>query len=190
MKQHHLIFPLLDLSDKIRVCYIDLCNNITDSWKLLQYDEKCFLVYFIIKKETDVLQILNLLIDLQNNNPENQPLIKCVLKLLWAKENPQKRNIVFEAIDRLLTDYIISQANESKYRFNDDKYYICIHCGSGSPHSKGYRPGDIYPKCGDDSGMIEDSNPRYRSCKKCSHKIRLSKPTPQANFSSHLELPY
>lgn len=59
-------------------------------------------------------------------------------------------------------------------KFKQEGYYICIHCGSGSPNSNTYTPGDICPKCGSKEGMKKsESNSRERKCPSCNHSIRL-----------------
>ncbi|MBD2439315.1 hypothetical protein [Nostoc sp. FACHB-110] len=67
----------------------------------------------------------------------------------------------------------IIDSRESKYQSKEDKYYICIHCGSGTRHSNTYTQGDICPKCGMVGMNVSPSNNRYRQCLSCKHSIKL-----------------
>lgn len=50
-------------------------------------------------------------------------------------------------------------------------YYLCHKCGSG-PQDRGYKPGDICPKCGEHD-MIHNGARRF-TCNACHHTIRAS----------------
>lgn len=67
----------------------------------------------------------------------------------------------------------IIDSRESKYQSAEDKYYICIHCGSGTQHSNSYTQGDICPKCGTLGMEVNKWNNRYRKCHSCNHLIKL-----------------
>ncbi|MEH1897261.1 MAG: hypothetical protein V7K94_18555 [Nostoc sp.] len=67
----------------------------------------------------------------------------------------------------------IIDSRESRYQSPEKNYYICIHCGSGTQHSKTYTQGDICPKCGTIGMKVSLNNKRKRKCHSCNHSIKL-----------------
>ena len=351
LKAHNLIFPFLEIEEQIAIVYSQLENGSGNLWQKLSPNGKILCIYRAAKESTKLSQIIIALETLYKSSIEKNSLVRCVLKLLWAKQNPEQGNQVFQQVNSLLCDYIIEQAKlsnpleldpllpeckpqkvkycegrpwrteedkqagiyiasrawcprancscspfdsqedesridtvlegarlypdcrqhwknwsllelleatsvvpklpglsnpneyvqklsgwvnrineirerlkcsvckeimphnikyakftakfrttvfsckhglnhdqniylnecwgcgeiidnrESKYK--NDKYYICIHCGSGSQHSKEFMQGDICPKCGQPEMTSNQSNSRYRHCRFCDHSIRL-----------------
>ena len=54
---------------------------------------------------------------------------------------------------------------------DEQGYYICIHCGTGSQRSR-HKPGDVCPKCGNVKGMQKKHN-NVMECLACGHEIEV-----------------
>ncbi|BAZ21837.1 hypothetical protein NIES4073_27150 [Kalymmatonema gypsitolerans NIES-4073] len=347
LKRHQAVFSLLTLHEQIELAHYSLEIGLVKLWQMLSPQAKKMCIHRAAKESENLSTILTTLKNLQHNNPENNLLVKCALKLLWTKEHPERGNEVFQQVDELLTQYVIEQAKsstefleldpllpycqptevsvkycegklwktkegtcaycprtrkrcelfepnkrgnsnsdlygariyaecsqdwrnwsllelfkvagiepslpglkipedyvpklagwvnrineirsrlkcsvckeimphnieyakftaqfrvtvfsckhgsghdyniylnecwgcgeiidsrESKYQSPEDKYYICIHCGSGTQHSNNYTQGDICPKCGTLGMEVNKWNNRYRKCHSCNHLIKL-----------------
>lgn len=55
-------------------------------------------------------------------------------------------------------------------RFRSNRYYLCLHCGSGKKHDNTFSQGDVCPKCGASNMQRSD---RTMTCSECSHIIKL-----------------
>lgn len=65
----------------------------------------------------------------------------------------------------------IIDSRESKIK--TEKFYLCIHCGSGPQTSETYTQGDICPKCGTLDMKKTTGNDRIRKCSNCGHSIKI-----------------
>lgn len=82
-------------------------------WNYISTKAKILCVYRVGKECDNSYRFLREISKLQSIKPEINKLVRCVLKLLWAKNNSDKSNAVFRQIDQLLTEYVIELANNS-----------------------------------------------------------------------------
>ncbi|MDZ8024010.1 MAG: hypothetical protein RMX97_04895 [Nostoc sp. DedQUE11] len=120
VKQHQIIFPLLTLNEQIELAYFSLMNGSSKLWQILSPYQKILCIYHIAKESENLPLILTVLKRLQTEIPEKNFLVKSALKLLWAKENPERCNEVFQQVHELLINYVIKYIKNSTELINID----------------------------------------------------------------------
>ncbi len=112
--------PILDLLNSLcddeqasLVWWSFIESNSILLWNYISTKAKILCVYRVGKECDNSYRFLQEISKLQSIKPETNKLVRCVLKLLWAKNNSDKSNAVFRQIDQLLTEYVIELANNS-----------------------------------------------------------------------------
>lgn len=116
LKSFHLLTP----EEQINLVWNDLVNGLLLTWHYLSITAKILLVYRLAKENQNISTFIEKLKKNHTNNPENDFLVKSVLKILWAKENPTRCNEVFQQVHELLIRYVIEYVNSSNEAINLD----------------------------------------------------------------------
>ncbi len=106
VKQHDAIFAFLPPVDQVNSVWSSIEVGSLSGWQKLSREAKILSVYRIAKENKSLpLSVLE--------STEDDPLVKCVLILLWAKDYPLKSCAAFERAHALFQDYVVDQACSS-----------------------------------------------------------------------------
>ncbi len=120
-KNHDAIFALQPLVDQVNQVWSSLELGSLRVWHKLSRQAKILCVYRAAKENRSLSGLASV--------GEDDPLVRCALILLWAKENPQKSDAAFEKAHRLFQDYVVTQAWNSTEPL--DLYPLLPHCRPG-----------------------------------------------------------
>lgn len=116
LKSFHFLLP----EDQIKLVWNFIVDGSLFIWHYLSRQAKILCVYRLAKENTKISIFLTELKRIHNTSPENDDLIRCILKILWAKENPNQSNNVFKQVDELLINSVIKYAKNSTEPINLD----------------------------------------------------------------------
>lgn len=100
-KQHEAIFDFLPSVDQVNSVWFSPGVGLLSVWQRLSRKAKILCAYRAAK-EDKILPVLEGL--------EDDLLVRCVVVLLWARDNPQKSDATFREAHRLLQQYVVDQA--------------------------------------------------------------------------------
>ncbi|OYD89520.1 hypothetical protein CDG77_18685 [Nostoc sp. 'Peltigera membranacea cyanobiont' 213] len=116
LQSFHFLLP----EDQIRLVWSFIADGSLFIWHYLSREAKILCVYRLAKENTNISLFITEFKRIHNTNPENDNLIRCVLKILWAKEHPNRSNEVFQEVHELLINYVIQYAKNSTEPINLD----------------------------------------------------------------------
>ncbi|MBD2249473.1 hypothetical protein, partial [Nostoc sp. FACHB-888] len=116
LKSFHFLLP----EDQVKLVWDFIANNSLFIWQYLSRQAKILCIYRLMKETENTSTFLNEFKDIQKITPENDNLVRCVLKILWAKEHPERGNEVFQQVHNLFIQYVIKNATNSTELLNLD----------------------------------------------------------------------
>ena len=119
VKQHDAIFAFLPPVDQVNSVWSSIEVGSLSGWQKLSREAKILCIYRNAKENKSLpLSVLK--------STKDDPLVRCVLILLWAKDNPQKSCAAFKKAHTLFQDYVVDQAWSSTEPL--DLYPLLPHC--------------------------------------------------------------
>ncbi|MEH2073667.1 MAG: hypothetical protein V7K57_04650 [Nostoc sp.] len=116
LKIFHFLLP----EDQIRLVWSFIADGSLFIWHYLSREAKILCVYRLAKENTNISLFITEFQRIHYTSPENDDLIRCVLKILWAKEHPNRSDEVFQKVHELLTNYVIQYAKNYTEPINLD----------------------------------------------------------------------
>jgi cold shock CspA family protein len=103
-------FSFLPPDEQVNLIWSLIESDDLSFWRYLSRKAKIMCVYRLEKESKNTSNFLNALNKIIKSYPENDSLVRCVLNIIWVKENQNSANQVFQKVHDLLTDYVIQQA--------------------------------------------------------------------------------
>lgn len=181
LKENEAFFPFKTPFEQVNLVW----NLIEDglwslAWSRLPKEAKIIYIYRILKDQINTSAFFAELKRLQTEKPENEPLVKYAINILWAKDNPAKKNEAFQRAHELLQEWVIEQAWNSTEPLN--LYPILPLC---KPKKVDYCEGKPWPTEEDKASDAKKVSRAF--CPRANKSCSLFEPDTERNFSLGLE---
>ncbi|MGB7710431.1 MAG: hypothetical protein WBL95_13015 [Microcoleus sp.] len=152
----------------------------SSAWPRFSKEAKIICIYRVLKYKINTNTFFAELEKLKTEKPENEPLVKYVINILWAKDRPARRNEAFQKSHEFLQEWVIEQAWNSTEPLN--LYPILPVC---QPKKVDYCEGKPWPTEEDKASGAKKVSRAF--CPRANKSCSLFEPNTERNFSFGLE---
>lgn len=181
LKENEAFFPFKSPFEQVNLVWDSIEAGLWSSaWPRFSKEAKIICIYRVLKYKINTNTFFAELEKLKTEKPENEPLVKYVINILWAKDRPARRNEAFQKSHEFLQEWVIEQAWNSTEPLS--LYPILPLC---QPKKVDYCEGKPWPTEEDKASGAKKVSRAF--CPRANKSCSLFEPNTERNFSFGLE---